>query len=192
MRLLQCHRYKTIVGSAIGHNWNQTVYIWSEDGKSCTASRTCRNDANHKEEAAAVITSGQSKAAACTEKGETTYSASFTEDWADGQVKTVADIPATGHTLKKVPAKEPTETAEGSIEYWNCEICGKYFKDENGQTEISREQTIIPVKEMGTESVISPETGNDSNIALWIAVLLTAGTALTGTAVYSRKRKHNI
>ena len=182
---------KTIAGSAIGHNWNQTVYVWSEDGKTCTASRTCRNDADHKEEAAAVIASEQSKAATCTEKGETTYSASFTEDWADGQVKTVADIPAAGHTLKEVPAKESTETAEGSIEYWYCEICGKYFKDENGQTEISREQTMIPVKETGTESVISPETGNDSNIVLWIAVLLTAGTALTGTAVYSRRKKHS-
>ena len=30
-----------------------------------------------------------------------------------------------------------------------------------------------------------------SNIALWIAVLLAAGTALTGTAVYSRKRKYS-
>ena len=37
----------------------------------------------------------------------------------------------------------------------------------------------------------SPQTGDDSNIALWIAVLLAAGTALTGTAVYSRKRKYS-
>ena len=96
---------------------------------------------------------------------------------------------AIGHALKKVPAKEPTETAEGNIECWYCEICGKYFKDENGQTEISKEQIVIPVKETGTESTTSPETGDDSNIALWIAVLLVAGAALTGTAVYSRKRK---
>ena len=182
---------KTIVDSAIGHNWNETAYVWSEDGKSCTAIRTCRNDANHKEEATAVITSEQSKAATCTEKGETTYSAVFTEDWANGQIKTVADIPATDHTLKKVLAKEPTETAEGNIECWYCEICGKYFKDENGQTEISKEQIVIPVKETGTESTTSPQTGDDSNIALWMALMLAAGAALTGTAVYSRKRKYS-
>ena len=37
----------------------------------------------------------------------------------------------------------------------------------------------------------SPQTGDDSNIALWIAVMLAAGAALTGTAVYSRKRKYS-
>lgn len=42
-----------------------------------------------------------------------------------------------------------------------------------------------------TDDTQSPQTGDDSNIALWIAVLLAAGTALTGTAVYSRKRKYS-
>lgn len=94
-----------------------------------------------------------------------------------------------GHTLKKVPAKESTETAEGNIGYWYCEICGKYFKDENGQIEISKEQTVIPVKEKGTESAISPQTGDNSNIAFWIAVMLASGAVLTGTVLYNRKRK---
>ena len=43
----------------------------------------------------------------------------------------------------------------------------------------------------GDDSNIALWTGDDSNIALWIAVLLAAGTALTGTAVYSRKRKYS-
>ena len=94
-----------------------------------------------------------------------------------------------GHTLKKVPAKESTETAEGNIGYWYCEICGKYFKDENGQIEISKEQTVIPAKEKGTESAISPQTGDNSNIAFWIAVMLASGAVLTGTVLYNRKRK---
>ena len=42
-----------------------------------------------------------------------------------------------------------------------------------------------------TDDTQSPQTGDDSNIALWIAVLRAAGTALTGTAVYSRKRKYS-
>ncbi len=94
-----------------------------------------------------------------------------------------------GHTLKKVPAKESTETAEGNIGYWYCEICGKYFKDENGQIEISKEQTVIPAKGKGTESAISPQTGDNSNIAFWIAVMLASGAVLTGTVLYNRKRK---
>ena len=94
-----------------------------------------------------------------------------------------------GHTLKKVPAKESTETAEGNIGYWYCEICGKYFKDENGQIEISKEQTVIPAKGKGTESAISPQTGDNSNIAFWIAAMLASGAVLTGTVLYNRKRK---
>ena len=42
-----------------------------------------------------------------------------------------------------------------------------------------------------TGDTTSPETGDDSNIALWMALMLAAGAALTGTAVYSRKRKHS-
>lgn len=42
-----------------------------------------------------------------------------------------------------------------------------------------------------TDDTQSPQTGDDSNIALWIAVLLAAGAALTGITVYSRKRKYS-
>ena len=42
-----------------------------------------------------------------------------------------------------------------------------------------------------TDNTTSPKTGDNSNIALWIAVMLSAGAVLTGTAIYSRKRKYN-
>lgn len=42
-----------------------------------------------------------------------------------------------------------------------------------------------------TGDTTSPVTGDDSNIALWIAVMLAAGAVLTGTTVYSRKRKYS-
>ena len=54
----------------------------------------------------------------------------------------------------------------------------------------NQEQTTGDKADADKESD-SPKTGDDSNIALWIAVLLAAGTALTGTAVYSRKRKYS-
>lgn len=37
----------------------------------------------------------------------------------------------------------------------------------------------------------SPQTGDNSNTTLWLAVLLGSGTALTGTAFYSRKKKYS-
>ena len=37
----------------------------------------------------------------------------------------------------------------------------------------------------------SPQTGDTSNLALWIALLLVSGGAAIGTTVVSRKKKHN-
>ena len=38
----------------------------------------------------------------------------------------------------------------------------------------------------------SPKTGDNSNLALWFAVLLISGGAVIGTMVVSKKKKHNI
>ena len=37
----------------------------------------------------------------------------------------------------------------------------------------------------------SPQTGDSSNVALWIAVMLMSGTALTGAILYNRKKKYS-
>ena len=84
--------------SAINHDWNDAVYTWSEDGSTCTAARTCKHDSTHTETATATVTGARTKAPTCTEKGETTYTATFEADWAVTQTKVLADIPATGHS----------------------------------------------------------------------------------------------
>ena len=66
--------------SAINHNWNDAVYTWSDDGSTCTAARTCKNDKSHTETSKATVTDTQTKAPTCTEKGETTYTATFEAD----------------------------------------------------------------------------------------------------------------
>ena len=38
----------------------------------------------------------------------------------------------------------------------------------------------------------SPQTGDTSNLMLWIALLLVSGGAVIGTMVISKKKKHNI
>ena len=84
------------VDPATDHDWKIT-YTWSEDNTTCTAKRVCKNDASHTETATATVTSEPTKAPTCTEMGETTYTATFSVDWAEEQTKTVMDIPATGH-----------------------------------------------------------------------------------------------
>ncbi len=79
------------------------------------------------------------------------------------------------HTFEWVTDKEATATEAGS-KHEECTVCG-----------YAKAAVEIPA----TGETTSPETGDNSNIALWIAVMLAAGTALTGTVLYSRKRKYS-
>ena len=86
-----------IEGDSLGHAYGKTEYTWSEDGKTCTAKRTCSNDAAHEETATATVTSEVTKDPTCESKGETTYTATFDVEWAETQTKTVEDVSALGH-----------------------------------------------------------------------------------------------
>ena len=44
--------------------------------------------------------------------------------------------------LKHIDAKAATAAAEGNIEYWYCEDCGKYFSDKDGTKEIAKAATV--------------------------------------------------
>lgn len=51
------------------------------------------------------------------------------------------EIDAKNHTdLKHIPAKAATKTAEGNIEYWCCDGCGKYYSDKDGTKEIKKQK----------------------------------------------------
>lgn len=93
------------------------------------------------------------KAATCTENGikkhykcARTGCGALFEDKAGTKPLTDKDvvIPATGHDLEHVAAKEPTKTATGNIEYWHCKRCDKYFSDKDATAEIRKEDTVIP------------------------------------------------
>ena len=93
------------------------------------------------------------------------------------------------HTnLKHFPAKAATKTTEGNIEYWYCEGCGKYFSDKDGTKEIKKADTVTAKLKDDSKS---PQTGDTSNLALWIALLFVSGGAAIGTTIVSRKKKYN-
>ena len=131
-----------LVATFTAYVWGKTTYEWSEDGKSCTAKRALVNDKTHIETATATVTAKETKSATCTDKGETTYTATFAVDWATTQTKVIADIAAKGHKLSKTDAKAATHMTEGNIEYWYCSVCGKYFGDEAAATEITLASTV--------------------------------------------------
>lgn len=99
--------------------------------------------------------------------------------------------------LKHIPAKAATWVAEGNIEYWYCEGCGRYFSDRDGTKEIRRADTVTAKRKSSSATAKpeddpkSPGTGDTSNLALWIALLLASGGAAIGTTVVSRRKKYN-
>ena len=112
------------------------------------------------------------------------------------------DLNANNHSdLKHFPAKAATKTAEGNIEYWYCSGCKKYYKDAKATQEITKAQTVtakLPSdnngsnNKPGNNATTSPQTGDNSNFALWIALLFISGGAVTVTTVYGRKKKHSV
>ena len=90
--------------------------------------------------------------------------------------------------LKHFPAKAATKTAEGNIEYWYCSGCGKYYKDAAATKEIAKADTVIAKLPDDTKS---PQTGDNSHMALWMALLFVSGGAVIGTTLVSKKKKHS-
>ena len=99
------------------------------------------------------------------------------------------DLDPKNHTnLKHFPVKAATKTTEGNIEYWYCEGCGKYFSDKDGTKEIKKADTVTAKLKDDSKS---PQTGDTSNLALWLALLFVSGCAAIGTTAVSRKKKYN-
>ena len=99
------------------------------------------------------------------------------------------ELDAKNHTdLKHFPATAAAKTTEGNIEYWYCEGCGKYYSDKDGTKEIKKADTVTAKLKDDSKS---PQTGDTSNLALWIALLFVSGGAAIGTTVVSRKKKYN-
>ena len=101
--------------------------------------------------------------------------------------KAYGELDPNNHTdLKHSPAKAATEDAEGNIEYWYCSGCGKYYSDKDGTKEIKKADTVT------AKLPKSPQTGDISNLMLWIALLFVSGGVLTGVTVFDNRKRHSV
>ena len=101
--------------------------------------------------------------------------------------KAYGELDPKNHTdLMHIPAKAATEEAEGNIEYWYCEGCGKYYSDKDGTKEIKKADTVT------AKLPKSPQTGDTSNLSLWIALLFVSGGVLTGVTVFDKRKRHSV
>ncbi len=195
-------------GNALGHNWG--AWTSNEDGThtrtctvdGCSAGTQTENciDANkdHKCDICDYIISecaDDNKDHKCDYCGkkltEHTGGKATCKDKAKCEVcgAEYGELDPKNHTnLKHFPAKAATKTTEGNIEYWYCEGCGKYFSDKDGTKEIKKADTITAKLKDDSKS---PQTGDSSNLALWLALLFVSGGAAIGTTAVSRKKKYN-
>ena len=104
--------------------------------------------------------------------------------------KAYGELDPKNHTdLKHIPAKAATEDSEGNVEYWHCDDCDKYYSDKDGTKEIAKSATVTAKL---PDEPKSPQTGDNSNLMLWIALLFISGGAVVGTTVVSKKKKHSV
>ena len=109
-----------------GHAWGAPTYVWSDDNSTCTATRICSKDASHVETETVAVTAEITKPATCTEKGETTYTATFENEAFTVQPKVLedVDIDMDAHDWGEgTVTKEPTLDEEGERTF-ECSRCG--------------------------------------------------------------------
>ena len=173
---------KIIVTDKAGNTAEMTVTVngghtygeWASNGDG-THSRECTVDGCNGVETMAC--SGGT--ATCTEKAVCEYCG-----------KAYGKPDSNNHTdLKHIDAKAATKTAEGNIEYWYCGGCDKYYSDKDGINEIKKADTVT-AKLPG--DMKSPRTGNASDLALWISLLLVSGGVTGVTAGLRKKKKHKV
>ena len=152
--------------SATGHSYGKPVWSWSEDGKTCTVTFTCENDATHKESPKVTVTAAVKKPATCTETGVTTYTATVEfNGQTHKDTKDVADLPATGHSYGK-PVWNWSEDGKTCTVTFTCE------KDET-----HKERPKVDV----TSAVKTPATCTETGVTTYTATVEFNGQTYTDT-----------
>lgn len=90
------------------------------------------------------------------------------------------------HSFEWVADKEATDAEKGS-KHEECTACG-YAK---AAVEVPATGTGGDSENLSKPGMDVPQTGENSNIVLWIAVMLSVGAVLNSTALYRRKKKYN-
>ncbi len=133
---------KTETIPATGHSYGDPAWTWTAFS-GATATFTC-SACDDEQTVTATITSEVTTPATCETEGVRAYTATATfggQQYTDEKTEV---IPAAGHTITEVPKKDATCTEAGYKAYWSCSVCGKYFSDEEGNTETTLEEVTIP------------------------------------------------
>ena len=175
----------------VTYTWEQTRGAWKATAKhACTV-------CGWEDTETLNATGAQSKAPTCTEKGETTYTATFSNTAFETQTKTVDDIPALDHAYDAV-VTEPTCTEDGYTTH-TCSRCGDTYTDSEteklghawGEWEIVR--TATPNEKGEKKRVCSRcaavETAEIDELMITSSVDGQTGSNLVVTVPYAQRGK---
>ena len=118
------------------------------------------------------------------------YSSDWKSDsinhWKECSCGDKADVAA--HSFKWVVDKEATATKKGS-KHEECKVCGYQRPAVEIPATGSTTKPTDPTGSNPNTGAESPKTGDNSNMILWIAVLLVSGFGVLGTVIYGKKKK---
>ena len=93
--------------------------------------------------------------------------------------------------LKHIEETKATTTSVGNKEYWYCEECNRYYSDEDGLNEISKEDTII-------ERLNDDNTNKDDNVVeiehkdinpiIWVVVPVVGVGIISGIILIIKRK----
>ena len=151
-----------------GHTWGD----WASNGNN-THTRTCCYNAAHTEEGD------------CTGGTATCKHRAVCEDCGDAH----GELDPHNHAnLKHVEAKAATTAAEGNIEYWYCDGCGKYYKDKDATEEITQDDTVRAKLEVKSKSA---QTGDESSMTLLLVLTILTGAGVGTTTVLGKRKRYS-
>ena len=127
--------------------------------------------------------------------GEHTHS--YSSDWKSDSINhwhecscgVKDDVAA--HSFKWVIDKEATATKKGS-KHEECKFCGYQRPAVEIPATGSTTKPTDPTESNPNTGALDdvPQTGDNSNMILWIVLLLASGLGVTGTVVYSKRKKY--
>ena len=127
--------------------------------------------------------------------GEHTHS--YSSDWKSDSINhwhecscgVKDDVAA--HSFKWVVDKEATATKKGS-KHEECKFCGYQRPAVEIPATGSTTKPTDPTESNPNTGALDdvPQTGDNSNMILWIVLLLASGLGVTGTVVYSKRKKY--
>ena len=142
----------TVDSELFEHTYGDPTYVWSEDGQTCTAKRTCVNHPLAVETEEATISSTVKEAATCTTKGTTTYTATFKNTVFVTQTKDVQDIAALGHTPVDGHCTRCNEKVAGLYDASGAMLCS--WEDSRINSDCSNSTQILTAYTSATKVVI--------------------------------------